>query len=369
MTIEAVYGVDSSGKVIAGPASAGLSGRLAFVLSDPAASFKAESVILVLDGKPMVGLRGPEYDSSTRTLIFQLVRNTENADAWKALLLKPTFEGRSVSVGLTLEMPQKGAEPKLIAWKSGKSQPFEFEQISSDAVIFGGSAILLVIVLVWGAASTTNILRDALLPQLPGKDQPFSLGRTQMAFWFTVVFSSYLFLYIVLSNYNTMTSQALMLMGISAGTAVFAVAIDAAKDTPIGRANDTLRAIGLNTYQDVLNLQGAIAAKNAAINAAASGANPALIADLVKLQAQEQTWKDTVAKYKSGGFFSDLTTDINGPALHRLQIVVWTVTLGVMFLLNVYGALVMPDFSPTLLALMGVTSAGYLGFKYPEKQN
>jgi len=42
--------------------------------------------------------------------------------------------------------------------------------------------------------------------------------------------------------------------------------------------------------------------------------------------------------------------------------------LGGVFLIDVYRTLAMPEFSVTLLALMGVTSAGYLGFKFPEKQ-
>jgi len=41
----------------------------------------------------------------------------------------------------------------------------------------------------------------------------------------------------------------------------------------------------------------------------------------------------------------------------------------VVFIVAVYQDLAMPEFSNTLLALMGVTSAGYLGFKYPERQS
>jgi hypothetical protein len=53
-----------------------------------------------------------------------------------------------------------------------------------------------------------------------------------------------------------------------------------------------------------------------------------------------------------------------------MQVVCWTIALGIVFVIGVYRDLAMPaDFSGTLLALMGISSAGYVGFKYPEKNN
>jgi hypothetical protein len=47
---------------------------------------------------------------------------------------------------------------------------------------------------------------------------------------------------------------------------------------------------------------------------------------------------------------------------------VWTLVLGVIFCVSVYNSLEMPEFSATLLGLMGISSGTYLGFKVPEKQ-
>ena len=44
----------------------------------------------------------------------------------------------------------------------------------------------------------------------------------------------------------------------------------------------------------------------------------------------------------------------------------WTVVLGIIFAGNVYRDLAMPDFSTTLLALMGISAGTYLGLKIPE---
>jgi hypothetical protein len=68
------------------------------------------------------------------------------------------------------------------------------------------------------------------------------------------------------------------------------------------------------------------------------------------------------------GFFRDILCDSNGTAgLHRFQIVVWTIVLGVIFLVSVVMDLSMPVFSTTLLATMGISAGTYLGFKFPEK--
>ncbi|HKV39453.1 MAG TPA: hypothetical protein VJX67_09585, partial [Blastocatellia bacterium] len=42
---------------------------------------------------------------------------------------------------------------------------------------------------------------------------------------------------------------------------------------------------------------------------------------------------------------------------------------GVIFCVEVYKNLSMPQFDPTLLALMGISAGTYLGFKFPEGQN
>jgi hypothetical protein len=41
----------------------------------------------------------------------------------------------------------------------------------------------------------------------------------------------------------------------------------------------------------------------------------------------------------------------------------WTVILGFVFIASVWSDLTMPDFSPTLLGLMGISSGTYVGFK------
>jgi hypothetical protein len=43
--------------------------------------------------------------------------------------------------------------------------------------------------------------------------------------------------------------------------------------------------------------------------------------------------------------------------------------VGAFFVAGVYNSLAMPEFSTTLLALLGISAGTYLSFKFPERQN
>ena len=71
----------------------------------------------------------------------------------------------------------------------------------------------------------------------------------------------------------------------------------------------------------------------------------------------------------SQGFLTDVLSDAtDGISIHRFQMFAWTIILGVIFISSVYKELAMPEFSVTLLGLMGISSGTYLGFKFPEKK-
>lgn len=65
----------------------------------------------------------------------------------------------------------------------------------------------------------------------------------------------------------------------------------------------------------------------------------------------------------SKGFFSDLLSDDDGPSFHRYQMVLFTMILAAIFVVKAISNLIMPDFDPALLGLMGISSGTYLGSK------
>jgi hypothetical protein len=199
-------------------------------------------------------------------------------------------------------------------------------------------------------------------------------------------------------------------MGISSATALGSIAIDVMKDSPADVCNRALQALGLKTHDDVRKLDEDIAARERGLATLAQSLDlerkeaeaAALMSQLapsdedladraealatevaatertiaaygLEIQDREnikRTFEQKVKPFVSEGLLKDLTTDLNGVALHRLQALVWTLALGVVFVIAVYRDWAMPaDFSPTLLALMGISGAGYVGFKYPERNN
>ena len=140
-------------------------------------------------------------------------------------------------------------------------------------------------------------------PAVDGVRQPYSLARTQMALWLLLILIGYVYIWLVTGDRDTIAPSLLGLMGISAATAIAAEAI------PTRNARAT-----------------------------------------------------------SHGFWRDLVTDERGAvALDRFQIVAWTAVLGGIFLESVIWDLTMPEFSATMLALMGISSGTYLGFKLPTR--
>ena len=68
------------------------------------------------------------------------------------------------------------------------------------------------------------------------------------------------------------------------------------------------------------------------------------------------------------GFFVDILSDQNGVNLHRFQAFVFNVLYGLIFVIQFsegnYTAF--PDFDDTILTLLGISSAGYIGLKTGE---
>ena len=65
-------------------------------------------------------------------------------------------------------------------------------------------------------------------------------------------------------------------------------------------------------------------------------------------------------------FFVDMLSENGRLSLHRMQIVVWTVVLGVVFVACVRHELVMPELSEALLGLMGLSSVTYVEINVPK---
>jgi hypothetical protein len=241
-------------------------------------------------------------------------------------------------------------------------------------------AIVVVIIAtggLWLYGRRSTLLKDNLLPQIAPERQPYSLGRWQMAFWFVIIFNSFVAIYIARDDFHSLNPQALWLMGISAASGVSAVVVDVLKDSPADAANRGLRALGLQSYDDVERTRAEIAQRQVLLQANPPPANAAQLAiEINDRQLLLTAYERVIRPFVSHGWYKDLTTDLNGAALHRVQTLVWTIALGVVFVAtvvanltnNIATNLIMPQFDNSLLLLLGISNAGYIGFKYPEPQ-
>ncbi|XZF16420.1 hypothetical protein ACTHGU_09785 [Chitinophagaceae bacterium MMS25-I14] len=145
---------------------------------------------------------------------------------------------------------------------------------------------------------------------------PYSISKVQLAVWTLVIGGSYLHLVLCKINCEIMpiNKTALVLMGISAGTAAAATIVD---------------------------------------------------------KRQIQDGNPRHQNRPSKGFFTDILSDDNGISIHRLQKAVWTLIATVIYLHKVYimrdtQPCELPELGDTLLALTGISNATYLVLKSKE---
>lgn len=208
-------------------------------------------------------------------------------------------------------------------------------------VTMGAIAVIAIGLALIVLAVSTDVLRDAAPSDfggITGADnkplrRPFSLAQTQMAWWFYLVLASYVYLYVSTGTLPTLTDQALILMGIGTGTALGAAMVEQAKtDDKQQRFKELVAKLKAGTAT----------------------------------AAETQECTSIAHDLASHDFVQDILTDVNGVSLHRFQSAAWTVVLGGMFVVHVVSKGAMPTFDANTLALLGISSGAYLGFKIPE---
>ena len=305
----------------------------------------ASKLILYLDGYPLKGIPIKIDQVTADRISYVLFPRDATEQEWKNLLGRPHSFKRAVdvTVGLENHVPlSSNSRIKLT--------------VLSRAMFWAFLAALIVLIgfFVW-LARASDVLRDAG-PQPAAGRKTFSLGRTQMAFWFFMVVASYAFIFLVTSAYGSLPGSVLALIGISAGTALASAVIDTSKRNA---AESELKTLALE--------RATLKAEESAAHAA-TGEHDARKTRLAQIEAKIAQITGLLAPQDTQGFFHDILSDANGISFHRFQIAVWTVVLGFIFIAQVYNLLSMPDFPETLLALMGISGGTYLGFKFPEQQ-
>jgi hypothetical protein len=319
------------------------------VRTELAKATRAKALALYLDDVRMANLTVSALQvepGKELRLYFHLARNSQDDDnrkAWDMLLKKQDSYIMTLPVALAVgsELPMAVQSPRT----------FEFYITTGDFLALI-SAIGLVIFLgaYWGLIKNPTALRDM-------KGGFYSLGKSQMAFWGLLVVLTFVGVWVVTGTMERIPSQVLILLGISGATGLSAVVIGenkkASKDSEIQNSLTKLR-------EEQQTLQ-----KEQLLN---STTFPQASKDrLVSIKSEIEVLSQQPASHQSPKFWQDICNDGDGMSFHRLQVVIWTMVLGMIFVWSVAQVISMPEFSETLLILLGISNGTYLGFKIPEK--
>ena len=168
------------------------------------------------------------------------------------------------------------------------------------------TAVVFTICAVFAAALGTSALRDARGAGLQSdQDAPWSLSRVVFAWWLTICVGCFAYLWALMGEHrNILSGSAPLLLGLQGATLLVATGFGRSQ-TPCG---------------------------------------------------------------PSQGFFNDLISEGGEPEIARLQMLVWNFILGLIFIWQSIFQWTMPTFDPTLMTLLGISSATYVGFKLTPKR-
>ena len=252
------------------------------------------SVVLFLSDAAVPDLPPETCDRQRGTIRFLLDRDPENAasnHAWHRLLGRPDRAWRPVAVSV-------GTSRRLML-------PTDVHAFHLFVVPAARLASFLTFLVLTAGLLIVLVRRTSLIRRSgSGRSGPYSLARLQMAFWSYLILASFVFLWLMTSEVDTINGTALMLLGINGGAGIAAWMIDSSR-SPTSR--------------------------------------------------------------QSRGLFIDvLSDDDSGITVHRFQALAWTFVLGIIFTVTLYRTLFMPEFSPMLLGLLGMSQATYVGMKIPN---
>ena len=319
-----------------------------------AAGHDPTKLVPVIEGLALKENYPDQVHAAIGDVHFHLRITKANESTWVDLLGAPTSLTRPVTFSVGID--------NLAPFDSviDRANPAQMVVIDVHYAVIAIVIVLFTIVAFLRLARKTNLIREPVPAAEVGGLGPYNLGRTQMAFWFLLICMSYISIWLITGALDTITASLLGLMGISAGTALGEAMIDADKTQSAENQVANLASQKQAVEQGLAEMQPqAGLADRQDIEETRTRLNH-INRQLGKLATSRKSTR-------SRGFVCDILSGGADYSLHRFQICVWTVVLGVIFLSSVYNGLTMPEFSPTLLGLMGLSSGTYIGFKFPEK--
>ena len=340
----------------------------------PPTACRRQPIVLFFDGRPIKDMVPESVNGSGETLRFHLQRTPNSVESWADLLGFGLSEGwystRPVTLSVGLE--NEDAVPTDI----NGARAFNLIRVRQIRLFVWSILVAIAFVTFLVLIRSSDVLRDPDPVLKIGERRPYSLSRCQAAWWFFLSLISFVFIWLVTGQYD-LSPSVLVLLGIGFGTLVGGAMVDQNKrpDSNDGELSDP-------ALQDLLRrkseLERQIVSGKPKRTPLRSWKRQQLDARGFydyKIRAYDKLIDEIRARFPtaispgSSTFLKDILTDANGVSFHRFQMLVWTVVLGIMFVTAVTSRLSMPQFSATLLSLMGISAGTFIAFKIPEQQN
>ncbi len=255
------------------------------------------------------------------TVRFQLVRNATTEPIWQLFYKVPGRYEHPSTFNVGFDTGQLGK-----AYPGGPDR-LHLELVQVPWLLVGLGLLGLLGGAFYWLLRNSNFIRSDLSRRIPldpaglasvfsqgYRQVPYSLAKTQVAYWTLLIVAAYLMISMVTAALPTIPTGLLGLLGISIANGLFSSIISRpAADAP------------------------AVAAKGEVPNATLSR-----------------------------GWFQDVLTDSTGVSVVRLQFVVFNAIAGLYLVRQVLATWALPDFDSSLLALISISSAGFLVQKTNE---
>jgi hypothetical protein len=322
-----------------------------------------QPIVLFLNGYSMTSLKPePLTAPNKNTLRFTLKFLNDVRTTWVPILGYPNFKPRDVLVSF-------GIQGQYPVDAVSESATLKLETIGNVWFVVWLAVFALLLYGFYWCVFHTNIIRDGNpAAEAAGIRRAYSLSKTQGAVWLFVILAAYLLIGLVTGDFvNSINSTALILLGIGAGTVLGSAVIDASKDAQ--NVADKVKAVG-ETKAKRNAIDQRLDAINEALKSTALPADDRAKLEKEKVDKLAEKEAATSDYRKLTGeneqFLTDILSDANGVSFHRFQMATWTLVLALVFVKGVYESLAMPTFDTTLMGLLGLSSATYLGLKIPE---
>lgn len=266
------------------------------------------SYYLVINGIHLTRLL-PQQLSGNNELTFILKNNTIDETGLK---LSDIINPRGInSISVNIGVVNNRGE--LLYARNDFS--LVFDRHGPKRTVIGMILFLILIWVIFKMSKKGNIIGNMLKDSCKIDNKPYSLSKSQLAFWTLIIIFAFIYIWMRTSQLIEISDTILVLLGISMGTNIGGRVID---------QNDL--------------------------------SNPE-----IKMRHQNVN--------SSGSFLSNIMSDSTGMSIHRFQNVIFSIVIGSYFLFEVFTTNVIPDLNTNLLVLMGISSAGYLVIKNGENRN